>query len=324
MPATVTSRREPTAIAPPPTPQGSRFTRWISSVPGSTSGLVKALRAASADLSGAIDTRHHPAVDPLELRDPEYIRRTLPGLRALSELYFRAEVRGMSNLPAGPVLLVGNHSGGWLIADTFVFGQYFYDHFGPEREFFQLTHDLVFKIPGLRGLITPFGAVPACPENMRRALARGAAVLVYPGGDHETYRASWHSADIDFGHRTGFVRLALELDVPIVPVVSIGGQETALFLGQGEQIARLLHLHKLLRIDVAPVQIAPPWGVTVLDLPVRVPLPAKITIDVLSPIHLLDELGPGADAEHAYTLVTGRMQRALDRLAAARRFPLIG
>jgi hypothetical protein len=81
-----------------------------------------------------------------------------------------------------------------------------------------------------------------------------------------------------FAHRTGFVRLALKHGVRIVPVVSIGGQETALFLGQGEHIARLLHLHRLLRIDVALVQIAPPWGVTVLDIPGRVPLPAKISI----------------------------------------------
>jgi 1-acyl-sn-glycerol-3-phosphate acyltransferase len=302
MPATVTRHRDPISIT----------------------GLVAALRAVSSDVSGTLSPRHHASVDPLELRDPEYIQRTLPALRALSELYFRAEVRGISNIPAGPVLLIGNHSGGWLIADTFVFGQVFYDHFGPERLFYQLTHDLVFKVPGLRGLITPFGAVPACPENLRRALARGAAVLVYPGGDHETYRASWHSADIDFGHRTGFVRLALELGVPIVPVVAIGGQETALFLGQGEHLARLLHLHKLLRLDVAPIQIAPPLGVTVLDLPVRVPLPAKITVDVLAPIHLRDELGPGADSERGYRLVTERMQQALDRLAAARRFPVIG
>jgi 1-acyl-sn-glycerol-3-phosphate acyltransferase len=296
----------------------------VHSVPDSAEGLVEALRAASSDVIRTIDRRHHPAADPLELRDPEYIKRTIPGLRALSDLYFRADVRGMHNIPGGPVLLVGNHSGGWLIADTFVFGQAFYEHFGPERAFYQLTHDLVFRVPALRALVTPFGAVPACPETMRRALAAGAAVLVYPGGDHETYRASWQSARIDFGHRTGFVRLALELGIPIVPVVSIGGQETALFLGQGEHIARLLHLHKLLRLDVAPIQIAPPFGVTVLDLPVRVPLPAKITIDVLPPIHLLDELGPEADAELAYDLITGRMQGALDRLAAARRFPLIG
>jgi 1-acyl-sn-glycerol-3-phosphate acyltransferase len=287
------------------------------------------LGAASADLAGFVDPRRlvtrRPAADPFDLRDPEYIRRTLPALRAMSEVYFRAEVRGLDNVPArGPVLLVGNHSGGILIVDTFVFSQAFYDHFGADRVFHQLAHDLVFKVPGVRALLTPYGTVPASPENMRRALARGAALLVYPGGDYETYRATWHSADIEFAHRTGFVRLALELDVPIVPVVAIGGQETALFLGQGQRVARLLHLHRLLRIDVAPIQIAPPWGVTVLDLPGRVPLPAKITVEVLPAIDLRAELGTHADVENGYDLVTARMQAALDTLADARSLPLIG
>ena len=228
-------------------------------------------------------------------------------------------------MPAhGPVLLVGNHSGGTLIADTFVFAQAFYDHFGADRVFYQLAHDLVFKVPGVRAMLTPYGTVPASPENMRRALARGAALLVYPGGDHETYRATWHSAEIDFAHRTGFVRLALELGVPIVPVVAIGGQETALFLGQGERIARLLHLHRLLRVDVAPVQIAPPWGVTVLDLPGRVPLPAKITVEVLPPIDLAAELGADADPDDG---VRARHRADAGRAGRARRgahVPVIG
>src|SRR5690242_13879462 len=58
--------------------------------------------------------------DPFELRDPAYIERTLPALRLMSMLYFRAEVRGLERIPPqGPVLLVGNHSGGTWIADTF-------------------------------------------------------------------------------------------------------------------------------------------------------------------------------------------------------------
>ena len=303
--------------------------RSIRAVPGSAAGVSRMLGAASGDLARSVDPRRlvrgRPSPDPFDLRDPEYIRRTLPALRAMSDIYFRAEVRGLENIPAcGPVLLVGNHSGGTLIADTFVFAQAFYDHFGADRVFHQLAHDLVFGVPGVRALVTPYGTVPASPENMRRALARDAALLVYPGGDHETYRATWHSADIDFAHRTGFVRLALELGVPIVPVVAIGGQETALFLGPGERLARLLHLHRLLRIDVAPVQIAPPWGVTVLDIPGRVPLPAKITVEILPAIDLAAELGAGGDADTAYDLVTGRMQEALDGLAEARTFPLIG
>jgi len=284
------------------------------------------LGAASADLAGVVDPRRlisrRSAEDPFDLRDPEYIRRTLPALRALSDIYFRGEVRGMDNVPArGPVLLVGNHSGGTLIADTFVFTQAFCDHFGAERIFYQLAHDLVFKVPGVRALVVPYGTVPASPENMRRALARDAALLVYPGGDHETYRATWHSADIDFAHRTGFVRLALQLDIPIVPVVAIGGQETALFLGQGERVARLLHLHRLLRLDVVPVQIAPPWGVTVLDVPGRVPLPAKITVEVLSPIDLRAEIGADLDPEAGDELVTERMRHRANAASPERARP---
>jgi Acyltransferase len=97
------------------------------------------------------------------------------------------------------VLLVGNHSGGTLIADTFVFAQAFYDHFGPERRFYQLAHDLVFKMPGLRVLVQRYGTVPASPANMGRALRRDAALLVYPGGDHETYRPTWESDQVEFG-----------------------------------------------------------------------------------------------------------------------------
>ena len=144
--------------------------------------------------------------DWMDAWDPHYIRTTVPALRALSKIYFRAEVRGLDNIPAeGPVLLVGNHSGGTLIADTFVFAEAFYGHFGPLRRFHQLVHDLVFKLPGRAGEPVALRGVPASPENMARALERDAALLVYPGGDHETYRPTWESAEIDFAGRTGFV-----------------------------------------------------------------------------------------------------------------------
>src|SRR4051812_9186260 len=81
--------------------------------------------------------------DWLDARDPEYIEQALPALRAWSDYYFRAEVEGLEEIPDDePVLLVGNHSGGTMIADTFVFSQHFCDHFGPERLFHQLAHDL--------------------------------------------------------------------------------------------------------------------------------------------------------------------------------------
>jgi 1-acyl-sn-glycerol-3-phosphate acyltransferase len=159
---------------------------------------------------------------------------------------------------------------------------------------------------------------------MKGALKRDAALLVYPGGDHETYRPTWESDRIDFAGRRGFAKLALEHGCPIVPVVAIGGQETALFLGQGRDIARRLRLDRLLRVKVFPAQVAPPFGLTIMDLPGRLPLPATIVVRVLPKIDLKRELGAKADADDAYELVTSKMQTALRRLASERRVPVVG
>jgi 1-acyl-sn-glycerol-3-phosphate acyltransferase len=257
--------------------------------------------------------------DQIGERDPEFIRRTLPAMAAFYQSYFRADVRGLDRIPAtGPVLLVGNHSGGTLIADTFVFTTRFYEYFGAQRRFHQLAHDLVLALPGL-GLLRKYGTVAASHENARRALRSGAAVLVYPGGDHETFRPSWQSGEVDFDGRHGFVRLALEEGVPVVPVVSIGGQETALFLTRGRRAVRLLGLDRLFRLKVLPVALGPPLGVTVLDLPGRIPLPSKISIRVLEPVAL-----DGMDEDAAYDELVGRMQDALDDLDEQRRLPVLG
>jgi 1-acyl-sn-glycerol-3-phosphate acyltransferase len=286
-------------------------------------GLAQALRAVAGDVKSLVDGSE--PLDWFDRRDPQYIRRTLPGMQAIADLYYRAEVRGIENIPAqGPVLLVGNHSGGTLIADTFVFAQAFYEHFGAVRDFHQLAHDLVFQVPGVRAILARWGTVPASPENMRRALDRDAALLVYPGGDYETYRPSWESATLDFDGRKGFARLALEHDVPIVPVVAIGGQETGLFLGRGQRFARALQLDRLVRLKVLPPVLGPPFGATILDLPLRFPLPAKITITVGQPIDLRERLGADADPQDAYDLVTTNMQRTLTRLGTERTVPVFG
>src|SRR5215217_7467633 len=294
----------------------------VEQVLATAAGSARMAAVGLDDVAGTLTLggNGHPD-DWLDAWDPAYIRTTLPALRAMSKVYFRAEVRGLDHIPAeGPILLVGNHSGGTLIADTFVFAQGFYDHFGPLRRFHQLAHDLVFKVPGARASLSRYGTVPASPENMRSALERDAALLVYPGGDHETYRPSWESSKIDFAGRTGFARLAMELGCPIVPVVAIGGQETALFLGQGRRLARRLRLDRLLRLKVFPAQVAPPFGLTILDMPGRLPLPAKISVRALPAINL----GSSADPDEAYERVTGTMQDALDDMAAERVLPVVG
>ena len=295
----------------------------VAQTAATLAAYVHMFSAAAEDVADTV--RGRTGSDPFELRDPDYIRRTLPALRVSSEFYFRADVEGLEKIPEqGPVLLVGNHSGGTMIADTFVFAQAFYDRFGADRVFYQLAHDLVFKFPGLRTLVQRYGTVPASPANMGRALDRDAALLVYPGGDQETFRPSWESDRIDFAERTGFVRLALEHGVPVVPIVAIGGQETALFLGRGRRVARSLGLDRLMRLTVLPPVLGPPLGLTVLDMPLRIPAPAKISIRVLKPIDLRKRLGRRPDVEEGYKLVTSTMQRTLTRLGNERTVPVLG
>jgi 1-acyl-sn-glycerol-3-phosphate acyltransferase len=260
----------------------------------------------------------------LDDRDPDYIRENLPTAWLLSSIWFRGEVRDIGRIPEkGPVLLVGNHSGGNLTPDTIVFTLAFYTYFGVERRFHQLAHNLVLASP-VGPLLRRYGTVAASHENARKALDAGAAVLVYPGGDWEVHRPSWQSDRVDFAGRKGFIRLALEADVPIVPVVSIGGQETAIFLSHGQRLAQLLRLDKLFRLKVLPVSLTLPWIVNVGDFLGHLPLPAKLTTKVLQPIHLREHFGRNPDIDLLYGYITELMQEELSALAAERRLPVLG
>lgn len=255
-------------------------------------GPTTVVRAVTAPLR-----RRTPAATVLEARDPDAVRQQLPRLWLLSSLWFRAEVRGLAHVPEdGPVLLVGNRSGGRASPDTGVLKLAFSTFFGVERPFFELAE----------------------PAVIDAALASGAAVLTYPGGDHEAHRPSWESARVDLAGRRGFVRQALAAGAPIVPVVAIGGQETALFLGRGGPLASLLGRRSL------PVSIGLPLGLHVGGLVGHLPLPAKIVVEVLEPIDVAAELGDEPDVDAVYAEVVARMQAALDALAAERRWPVVG
>jgi 1-acyl-sn-glycerol-3-phosphate acyltransferase len=279
-------------------------------------GIGEALEWAKQQVGSRV-----PKAD-LDQRDADYIREQLPGLWLLASLYFRADVRGLDRIPAdGPVLLVGNHSGGNLPPDTFVFTLAFCSYFGVERPFYQLAHNLVVSMPGL-GSLRKFGTVAANHDNARLALESGAALLVYPGGDYEVFRPSWKRHEVDFGGRKGYVKLAREAGVPIVPVASVGGQEAAFFLDRGQWLAKLLRVDKTLRLKSVPIALAPPWGLVISDMVPRLPLPTKIAIEVQHPIGA-DEVAE-ADDDVVHKKVEDSLQAAVDRLAADRRFPVIG
>ena len=265
-----------------------------------------------------------PVAD-MDARDPDYIRDNLPFTWLLASLWHRADVRGLENIPAsGPVPIVGNHSGGNVPPDTFVFTLAFTSFFGVERRFFQLAHNLVVTLPFPGAILRKWGTIAANSENAKAVLLRGDALLVYPGGDYEVFRPSWQRHVVDFGGRKGFIRLALEAKVPIVPLVSVGGQEAALFLSRGEWLAKALMLDKTLRLKVLPISLALPWGINIGDMAGHIPLPSKITIQVLEPIDLRERYGEDPDLDEVYDDVISQMQATLDSLADERTFPVLG
>jgi 1-acyl-sn-glycerol-3-phosphate acyltransferase len=258
-------------------------------------------------------------------RDPEFIRRQLPAIARYTS-YFTPEVRGLDRLPsAGPALVVGNHSCLFYMPEAWICGQAVLSRRGIGAPAYLLTYDLLLALPGIGPMLRRLGAVPASAGDAEQALARDACVVVYPGGDLDACRPWTQRNRIDFGGRQGFIRLALRTGVPVVPVVAHGGQHAVVVLSRGDRLARAAGLHSL-RIKVFPFLAGPPFGVTSILTPPP-PMPAQLTVEFLP---ALDWTGYGPDAADdpaivsgCYDDITGRMQAALDRLAAERPYPLL-
>lgn len=254
--------------------------------------------------------------------DPESTKRVVDWVGPAIKRYFRADVRGLESMPAaGGALIVSNHSGGMLTPDVLVFAPEFYKKFGYDRPIYTLGHDKIF-MGAIGDWLHRVGVIEANRENAAKALRDGAMVLVFPGGDYDSYRPTFTENVIDFNGRTGYIRTAAAAGVPIVPVVSIGGQETQLFLARGDSIARALGLKKL-RAEILPISVGFPFGLSVF-FPPNVPLPSKIVTRVLEPIDIAAEFGENPDIDMVDLHVRAVMQEALDELARERRFPVLG
>jgi 1-acyl-sn-glycerol-3-phosphate acyltransferase len=254
--------------------------------------------------------------------DPGLTHRLMAVMRPVLKTYFRSEVRGLDSFPPGGALVVANHSGGMLPMDVPIFSVDFYEKFGYDRPVYTLSHDILFM-----GVTGPFfrrtGYIRANRENAAKALRSGGVVVVFPGGDYDAYRPTFSENVIDFNGRKGYVTTAIEAGVPIVPAVSIGGQETQLYLTRGTGLAERLGIKRLLRSAILPVSFGFPFGFSAV-IPPNLPLPTKIVTQVLEPIDIAAQFGDDHDIDGVDEYVRSVMQEALTKLAAERRFPILG
>src|SRR5690606_7093857 len=157
---------------------------------GSTMNLVTdaaagVLRGPLRSLERRAAAAHGPAA---WARDPAFGQRHLPTVETVRR-YFAPEVRHVERLPAtGPVLVVGNHSGVFYMPDMWATAAAVVRRRGVDTPVFGLGYDPLFTLPGVESVLRRFGALPASGHAAERALADGAALLVYPGGDWEACR----------------------------------------------------------------------------------------------------------------------------------------
>jgi 1-acyl-sn-glycerol-3-phosphate acyltransferase len=185
-------------------------------------------------------------------------------------VWFRTEVKGVENLPAGRVLLIANHSGQIPIDGAMIGATLFLDA-DPPRMIRAMVEKWSQTLPFVSTFFNRVGQVVGVPENARRLLEMEEALLVFPEGTRGISKPFTRRYQLaEFGH--GFMRLAIETDTPIVPIAVVGAEEQYVNLGNARWVA------KALGMPVFPLipQVLVPGG--------AMPLPTKYHIQFGEPM----------------------------------------
>lgn len=188
------------------------------------------------------------------------------------------ELRGVEHIPQDqPALLVVYH--GLVPLDCWYLIARLYREHGIHLR--ALADRWLFRAPGLARLCRTAGAIPAEPGAALRLLRAGHLVIVAPGGVREAISGRSRRYRVTWGQRLGFARLALEADVPLIPVFGEGVEE--LYRAPLAGWAPLDALYEQTRLPLVPVV-----GLGALPFPVRV------RTWIGEPLYARDTEGPGA------------------------------
>jgi 1-acyl-sn-glycerol-3-phosphate acyltransferase len=258
--------------------------------------------------------------------DPDFIGRQKYFWNPLMDYWFRMEIEGWEHIPESPVLLVGIHSGAPFVWDAWTVGVQWWRRFGGDRPLHGTAHDALMAAPGIGAYFRRMGVLPAAPDSMSAALAAGHDVALWPGGEIDSLRPWTERDQAILAGRKGFVRLAINTGVPIVPIATVGGPDSMPVLARGRRLASALKLDKVARLKMFPIALSVPWGVSPALLP-EIPLPTKIRTAFQEPVQVDHDPERASDDEYVdakYEEVRESIQRGMDALARRRRLPLFG
>ncbi len=247
-------------------------------------------------------------------------------------LCFRPTLTGLEHLPAqGPYLLVANHSAGLAMAEIISLMVVWTQAAGEARPLAGFAHPLGLRIWPASAILAGVGAVPSTYEAARAALLAGVPLLVFPGGDHEAMRPVWQAHRVDFGGRRGFLRIARELNVPIVPLGIRGSHFTVPILWRSRHLLPWgLLLPRLLGVKRWPLTAVGLTGLALLLLGPAASwsLPAQLLAGAawltspfvclpIVPASIRFRIGPALTPEALFSADDPDLTRALEHVEAA-------
>jgi 1-acyl-sn-glycerol-3-phosphate acyltransferase len=276
---------------------------------GSDATIKSALAAVVETIRSAYGPNAQRASElPDGGHDPRFLERAAPLLEFLWSRYFRVRLLGIENVPAaGAAILVGNHSGG-LPYDGALLLYGIYRDQPSHRRVRPLVANFAFRAGWMANVVSRIGGVRASTETALPLLDAGELVAVFPEGLRgvgKLYRERYRMAR--FG-RGGFVRLARQAQVPLLPVAIVGAEEIHPVIG------KLTRLAEPLGLPYIPITPTFPW-LGPLGL---LPVPTKWTIQIGAPIPppaIGDDAGTARVAEAVRTTIDGMIA---DQLAQRR------
>jgi 1-acyl-sn-glycerol-3-phosphate acyltransferase len=238
-------------------------------------------------------------------------------------------------------MLVANHSAGIAIAELASFATLWTSGEVSALPLAGFAHPVGFRSAPGRWVHRHAGSAPSTYGAAHEALRSGVSLLVFPGGDHECLRPLSRAHEVDFAGRTGFLRIARDSGVPIIPMGIRNSHFTVPIAGRSRLLARLLVLPGLLYgvknwtisvnsvIGAAAISLLP-WPVWArvaaawlwLSSPfIFVPVvPATIRFSIGPPLEPVDLFGEDRQRPLGDALadVTARVQQQVDAGASRR------
>lgn len=160
-------------------------------------------------------------------------------LEPLYRHYFKVEVSGLEHVPAeGRAMLIGNHSGGVPVDAGMIFASVFFGA-NPPRHVHGMVEKFAQNLPFLSPIFSRIGQLTGLPEHAVQILEAERLLLAFPEGVRGTGKLFSERYQLErFG--TGFMRVALQTQSPIVPFAFVGGEEAMPVVYHAQTLANLI------------------------------------------------------------------------------------